>query len=134
MPSLIPPPSVLVSVLEDSFQDPFSSLLPPFLSLNSQITYEHNGAYHKEFLTCKPCRTYRFSFKTHFKKKVKDWGNNIPKLPFTLVDLCTEGIFVPGHIVHTFLCTFSPSLHLLSVSPPPTFDLVVNIVRAVNLH
>ncbi len=135
MPSLIPPPPlVLVLAPEDSSQDPSSSLLPPFLSLNSQITNEHNSAYHKEFLTRKPCGTYRFSFKTHFKKKVEDWGVNIPNLPFMWVNLCTEGILVPGHVAQTFLCTSSPSLPLPSASPPSTFDLVVNIVSAINLH
>jgi hypothetical protein len=87
--------------------------------------------YHKGFLTCKPCGTYRFSFKTHFKKKVEDWGIEIPNSPFTLVDLCTEEIFVPGHVAHTFLCTSSL---LPSASPPPTFYPVANFVSAVNLH
>jgi hypothetical protein len=93
--------------------------------------YEHNGAYHKGFLTCKPCETYHFSFKTNFKKKVEDWGVDIPNLPFTWVDFCKEGILVLGHNAHMFLRTSSS---LSSASPPPTFDLVANIVSAINLH
>jgi hypothetical protein len=34
--------------LENS--DAATSLLPPFLRLNSKITYEHEGQYHKGFL------------------------------------------------------------------------------------
>jgi len=37
-PSLVP---------TDSSQDGLTTLLPPFLSVNSRITYEHDGAYHK---------------------------------------------------------------------------------------
>jgi hypothetical protein len=47
------------------------------------------------------------------------------------VDLCTEGILVPGHVMHKFLCTSSPSP---SASPPSTFNPVVYIVSTVNLH
>ena len=65
-----------------------SSLLLPFLSVNSQITYKHEGVYHKGFLTCKPCGMYGFSFKTHVKKKSEDWGIDLPNLPFNWVDLC----------------------------------------------
>jgi hypothetical protein len=41
MPSLIPAPSVPISASVDSLSDEFSSLLPPILSVNSQITYEY---------------------------------------------------------------------------------------------
>jgi hypothetical protein len=131
---MIPSPPVLASVPADSPLDSSSSLLPPFLSLNSRITYKHDGEYLKGFLTQKPCGTYHFSFKMHFKKKSEDWGIDIPNLPFTWVDLCTEGILIPGHVPHSFLCTASSSLPSVLASPSPTFDPVANIVSAVNLH
>jgi hypothetical protein len=46
MPSVIPALPLPVSTPEENS----SSLLPPFLSINSRITYEHEGAYHKAFL------------------------------------------------------------------------------------
>jgi hypothetical protein len=58
MASLIPAPPLLASSPTDSSSDGSSSLLPPFFSINSQITYEYEGAYHKGFLTQKPCGTY----------------------------------------------------------------------------
>ena len=54
---------------------------------------------------------------------------DIPNLPFTWVDLCTEGILLPGHAVHSFIHSSSdPS------TPHLTFDPVASIVSAVNLH
>jgi hypothetical protein len=44
MAALIPPPLVNVGV-----SDSMDYLLPPFLCLNSKITYEHEGQYHKGF-------------------------------------------------------------------------------------
>ncbi len=134
MESLIPAPPLLSSTPMDSLSDGSSSLLPPFLSVNSRITYEHEGAYHKGFLTRKPCGMYRFSFKTHAKKKSKDWGADLPNLPFNWADLCTEGILLPGHVAHSFLCSSSPSIPLASTSARSTFDPVANIVNAINLH
>jgi hypothetical protein len=50
-------------------------------------------------------------------------------LPFTWVDLCTEGILLPEHAAHSFIRS------LLDPSTPPlTFDPVASIVSAVNLH
>jgi hypothetical protein len=49
MASLIPPPPV-GPLLGDSFSSQYS-LLSPFLHVNSKITYEHNGQYHKGYLT-----------------------------------------------------------------------------------
>ena len=82
MPSLILAPPVPTSAPVDSLSGESSSLLPPFLSVNSRITYKHEGAYHKGFLTRKPCGVYPFSFKTHVKKKSEDWGVDLPNLPF----------------------------------------------------
>ncbi len=58
MESLIPAPPLPSSSPTDSLSNGSSSLLPPFLSVNSWITYEHDGAYHKGFLTQKPCGMY----------------------------------------------------------------------------
>jgi hypothetical protein len=43
------------------------------------------------------------------------------------VDLCIEGLLIPGHISHMFLCSLS-SLTLT------TFDPVTSFISAVNLH
>ena len=129
MASLIPSPPVLGDAPSTSSSDNDSSLLPPFLQVGSHITFEHDGEYHKGFLTRNTSGTYYFSFKTHFKKKSEDWGVNIPNLPFTWVDLCSEGILLPGHAAHSFIRSLSdPS------KPHLTFDPVASIVSAVNLH
>jgi hypothetical protein len=102
------------------------SLLPPFLCLNLRITYKHDGQYHKGFLgQCDG--VYCFVFKSHVNKKKEDWGVDLPNLPITWVHLCVEGILVPGHVSHSFLC---PPISPLS----STFDLVASFVSAVNLH
>jgi hypothetical protein len=134
MPSLILDPPIPMSAPVDSLSEDSFSLLLPFLSVNSWITYEHEGAYHKGFLTCKPCGVYHFRFKTHVKKKSEDWGVDLPNLPFNWADLCTEGVLVSGHVVHSFLCPSSPSVSLVLASPPSTFDPVASIVSVINLH
>jgi len=121
MAGLIPPPPIVPSTPDGA--DP---LLPPFLHLNSQITYEHEGQYHKGYLGIQD-GVYRFSFKSHVNKRKEDWGEPLPHLPSTWVDLCVEGILVPGHISHMFLC--SPS------SPSrTTFDPVASFISAGDLH
>jgi hypothetical protein len=111
-----------------------STLLPPFLSINSWITYKHNGTYHKGFLSRKPCGMYPFSFKTHGKKKSEDWGVDLPNLPFNWADLCTKGILIPGHVAHTFIRHAPSSVPLVLASSTSTFDPVASIVSAINLH
>ncbi len=73
MPALIPEP-----VTSDSGR---SHLLPPFLEVDSKITYEHNGQYHKGFLSQSKEGVYLLSCKSHINKKSKDWGVDIPDLP-----------------------------------------------------
>jgi hypothetical protein len=107
MASLIPGPPVSGIGPNNTSSDDDSSLLPPFLQVGSRITYEHDGEYHKGFLARNTDGTYRFSFKTHVKKKSEDWGVNIPNLPFTWVDLCTEGVLLPGHVAHSFIRSLS---------------------------
>jgi hypothetical protein len=58
MASLIPAPPLPASSPTDSLSNSSSSILPPFLYINSQITNKHKGAYHKGFLTQKPCGMY----------------------------------------------------------------------------
>ncbi len=121
MASIIPPPPVVPST-----PDGTDHLLPPFLRINSCITYEHDGQYHKSFLG-QHDGVYRFSFKSHVNKRKEDWGVPLPNLTSNWVDLCLEGILVPGHVSHTFLCS--------STSPmASTFDPVASFVSAVNLH
>lgn len=134
MASSLPAPPLPVPDTSAPSHDGSSSLLPPFLSINSRITYEHDGAYHKGFLTRSSSGMYRFSFKTHVKKKSEDWGVDLPNLPYTWVDLCTEGILVPGHVAHSFLRGSSGSDLSPTSASQSTFDPVANIVSAINLH
>jgi hypothetical protein len=101
MSSLIPPS--LVFDHASLLQSLGPGLLRPFLVVGSCIRYKHEGTYHKGYLTTTLAGTYCFSFKTHVEKKSKDWGVDLPNLPFTWVDLCTEGILIPGHIAYSFI-------------------------------
>ena len=51
--------------------------------------------------------------------------NHLPDLHRNWVDLCVEGVLVPGHIAHSFLRASPES---------STFDPVASFVSAVNLH
>jgi hypothetical protein len=133
MPSMIPAPPIQITDTATS-HTAHSSLLPPFLSINSRITYEHVGTYRKGFPSCKPCGTNHFSFKTHVKKKSEDWGVDLPNLPFNWADLCTKGVLIPGHVAHTFIRPAPSSLPLVLASSTSTFNPVANIVSAINLH
>ena len=62
MAGLILPTPVQPSTLTGT--DP---LLPTFLSLNSHITYDHEGQYHKVYLGQKD-GVYHFPFKSHVNK------------------------------------------------------------------
>ncbi len=124
MANLIPPPPV-VSTPHPSFTS-LDSLLPPFLHLNSRITYEHDGQYQKGFLGQRD-GVYHFIFKSHVNKRKEDWGVDLPNLAHNWVDLCVEGVLVPGHVLHSFLRPpGSPS--------SSTYDPVASFVSAVNLH
>ena len=121
MASIIPKPPV--DIVSSDSQD---SLLPPFLRLNSKITYEHDGQFQKGFLG-KVDGVYRFIFKSHANKRKEEWGVNLPIFPTNWVDLCVEGILVPGHVSNSFL----------RPSPSPQqsiFDPVASFVSAVKLH
>ncbi len=124
MASIIP--KLPVDIDSSDSQD---SLLPPFLRLDSKITYEHDGQYHKGFLD-KRQGIYRFIFKSHANKCKEEWGVDLPNLPTTWVNLCVEGIFVPGHVSHSFLCsstsfTNPPLIQSPLLSAPPTS--IVNV-------
>jgi hypothetical protein len=121
MASLIPPPPV--EVCNSDLQ---GSLLPPLLRLNSTTTYEHEGQYHKGYLgKCDGC--FRFMFKSHVNKQKEDWIIPLPNLPISWMDLCIEGILLPGHVSHSFLCSL-PSPQVF------TFDPVALFVSTLNLH
>ena len=75
MAALIPPPPVT-----PSGHDGTKSLFPPFLRLNSRITFEHNGQYHKGYLGQQD-GVYRFLYKSHVNKHKEDWGILLPNLP-----------------------------------------------------
>ncbi len=64
------------------------------------------------------------------KKKInkkEEWGVNLPNLPTTWVDLCVEGILVPGHVSHSFLRPTDSTRQ-------STFDPVASFISVVNLH
>jgi hypothetical protein len=88
-----------------------NTLLPPFLQLNSKITYEHDGQFHKGFLGLRN-GVYCFVYKSHVNKRKEIWGVNLPNLPQTWVDLCVEGILLPGHVSHSS-CGILPLLPIL---------------------
>jgi hypothetical protein len=77
MAGIIPLPPINV---EDS--DSAASLLLPFLRLNSKITFEHEGQYHKGFLGQRD-GVYHFIFKSHINKRKEDWSVLLPNLPTT---------------------------------------------------
>ena len=95
MASLIPKPRALPS---DS-----SHLLPPFLCLNSKITFEHEGQYHKGYLSKTPDGPYCFSYKSHINKKQPNWMIPLPNLTSNWQDLCMDGILILGHSSGSFL-------------------------------
>jgi hypothetical protein len=64
MQSLIPKPDI--DMLDSSH------LLPPFLHLNSKITFKHEGQYHKGFLKQSSNGVYCFGYKSHINKKHPD--------------------------------------------------------------
>ena len=96
MESLIPKPAVDMT---DS-----SHLLPPFLRINSKITFEHEGQYHKGFLTQDLNGIYSFCYKSHINKKHPDWSVPLPNLTSTWHKLCLEGVLIPGHNTTSFIC------------------------------
>jgi hypothetical protein len=121
MAGLIPPPPITPSAADRD-----NSLLPPFLCLNSWIAFEHEGQYHKGYLS-QLNGVYWFSYKSHINKRKEDWGVPLPNLPLTWVDMCVESILVPGHVFHSFLWSSASST-------PTTFDPVASFVSAINLH
>jgi hypothetical protein len=70
---------------------------------------------------------YHFVFKFHINKRKEDWSIPLTNFPTTWMDLCIEGVLLPSHISHTFLC--SPTSPQLS-----TFDPVASFVSALHLH
>jgi hypothetical protein len=87
MADIIPKP--LVDIATSDFQD---SLLPPFLCLNSKITYEHNGQYHKGYF-CLQDGMYWFVFKSHVNKREEDWGVSTSLTSQQLGLTCASRVF-----------------------------------------
>ena len=119
MAGLIPPPPVCDTVI-----DGLHTQLPPFLQLNSKITYEHDEQYHKGYLGLWN-GVYQFNCKSHVNKRKEDLGVDLPDLSRNWVDLCVEGVLVLGQIAHSFLCASPDSLR---------FDPVASFVSAIHLH
>jgi hypothetical protein len=121
MAAVIPKVPVNITVT-----NPASSLLPPFLQLNSKIPYEHDDQYHKGYLS-QVNGVYCFSFKSHANKRKEEWGVPLPNLPTTWVDLCVQGILIPGHVPHSFL-------HSPTSPHGSTLDPLASFVSTANLH
>jgi hypothetical protein len=98
-----------------------SHLLPPFPRLNSKITFEHEGQYHKGFLTQASNGDYCFSYKSLINKKHPDWSISLPNLTSNWHDLCLQGILVPGHNTTSFVrettATFVSAANLIWECP-----------------
>ena len=77
MAGIIPSPPINV---DDS--DSAASLLPPFIRLNSKITFELEEQYHKGFLGLRE-GVYHFFYKSHINKRKEDWSIPLPNLPTT---------------------------------------------------
>jgi hypothetical protein len=101
MPLLIPKPDVDMS---DT-----SHLLPPFLHLNSKITYEHNRQYHKGYQIQSSIEKYCFSYKSHINKNKADWSVPPPNLTSNWHELCLEGVLISGHNATLFVCELAAS-------------------------
>jgi hypothetical protein len=99
------PASKMTSLIPKPHNSPSNSshLLPPFLCLNSKITFEHKGQYHKGYLSKTPDSPYCFSYKSHINKKLPDWTVPLPSLTTNWQDLCMEGTFIPSHSSESFL-------------------------------
>ena len=80
-----------------------SHLLPPFLCLNSKMTFEHKGQYHKGYLLKTPDGPFCFSYKSHNNKKQPDWSIPLPNLTTNWYELCMDRILIPGHSSCSFL-------------------------------
>jgi hypothetical protein len=129
MVRLLVPLSEMASIIpsltvRDSIDNNSQPLLPPFLQLNSKIAYEHDRQFHKGYLGLQN-GVYQFMFKSHVNKHEVDWDVDLPNFPQTWVDLCVEGVLVPGHVAHTFLCVPSSN---------STINPVAFFVSAVNFH
>jgi hypothetical protein len=98
MASLIPSPLV-----HDNINFGSQALLPPFLQLDSKNTYKPDGQFHKGFLGIRN-DIYCFIFKSYVNKRKEDWGIDLPNLSQNWVDLCVEGVLIPGHVTHSFNC------------------------------
>ena len=98
MASIIPKPPVDI----DS-SDSQDSLLPPFLWLNSKITYEHDGIYHKGFLG-KRDGVYRFIFKCLMPTNTKKNGGSIfvTSLPLGSIYALKDFLFPVMYLILSF--------------------------------
>ena len=109
---------------------PISSLPSYALSINLKITYEHDGCYHKGYLTCDINGGYCFSYKSHINKKHPDWSVPLPNRTSTLQDLCLTGILLPGHSTSSFVWDLAASFVYASSF---VRDLAASFVSAAGL-
>jgi hypothetical protein len=86
--------------------------------------YEHEGQYHKGYLTKLTDRIYHFSYKSHVNKKSEDWGVPLPNLTTNWHELCVDGLLILGHASMSFVS---------SVLTPTSVDTIANFVSAVSL-
>jgi hypothetical protein len=111
MANIIPKP--LVDIATSDSQD---SLLPPFLCLNSKITYAHNGTYHKGYLGLQD-GVCLFVFKSHVNKLKEDWGGVSTSLTSQQLGLtCASRVFsslAMSHILFFVLLLSLSNRHLI---------------------
>jgi hypothetical protein len=110
MSSLIP--KALVDVSDSTH------LLPPFLQLNSKITFEQKMASITKATSHICLMVSIVSAISHrcIRYKQEDWGVSLPHLPTTWHNLCMEGLLLPGHMVSSFTCISTPMATFVSAA------------------
>ncbi len=129
MVDIIPKPPVAVAPTNPrpvpSSRHFYSSILKSPMRMTTSITRDTSQ---------KLMGSTNFSFKSHINKRKEEWGVPLPNLPSTTwVDLCVQGILIPGHIPHSFSIlplhlAAPPSIWLLPLSAPSTFIMIALVL------
>ena len=84
------------SAADAALQNAFSGL-PAFLSNNAKVTMDHNGAFHKEFLSHSPEYGFQFVIKRNLRSTKVDFTIPLPNFQQNWPTLVGENILIPGH-------------------------------------
>ena len=124
MSSILPAPPIDVANCDS--QD---SLLPPFLRLNSKITYEHDGQYHKGYLG------KRDGFSDLFTNLMSINARKIGGLTFPICPspglTCVSRVFLSLGTSHTLSSVLRPPLSNLRLIPLPLLSVRSTCIRTV---